>query len=85
MCPDCQAATLTQGCWRQFNAPACVFCCARLIQCLGKLRTPTSEQITARRKAVLAEAIAWGHSETKVRELVKGPMAVESVEIKNKK
>lgn len=76
MCADCKAATITQGCWRQFNAPACIFCSARMIQQIGKLRTPTSEQITARRKVVLAEAIAWGHSEELIRKLVKGPMAV---------
>jgi hypothetical protein len=47
-----------------------------MIQQIGKLRTPTSDQITARRKTVLAEAIAWGHSEELIRKLAKGPMAV---------
>jgi len=74
-CSDCKAASETSGLWPQHN-PACIFCGARLIQRLGKLRTPSSEQITARRKAVLAEWMAHGHSETQLRALVKGPLAV---------
>lgn len=74
-CTDCKAATITQGCWRQFNSPACVFCTARLIQQIGKLRTPTSAEIAARRLAVLADAVAWGHSEAEIRKLAKGPLA----------
>lgn len=70
-CADCQKATTTQGCWRQYNSPHCVFCSARLIQQLGKVRTPTSEQIAARRRVVLADAIAYGHSEALIRELAK--------------
>jgi hypothetical protein len=79
-CTDCQAATTTQGFWRQYNSPACAFCSARLIQQLGKLRTPTSEQITARRRAVIGGAIAHGHSELEIRELAKlKTMAVQPV------
>ena len=74
-CTDCKAASETSGLWAQHN-PACLHCGARLIQRLGKLRTPTSEQITARRKAVLADWIAHGHSELQIRALVKGPLAV---------
>lgn len=83
MCPDCRAAKENNGLWAQFNAPACLYCCARLIQRLPKLRTPTSEQIAARRKIVLADAIAWGHSEQKVRELAKGPLCYQPVKGKN--
>ena len=77
MCPDCQAAKLTNGLWNTFNSPQCLYCTARLIQRIGKLRTPTSEQITERRKAVLAEAIAWRHDEALIRKLVKGPICYQ--------
>ena len=75
-CADCKAAQLTNGLWKLFNSPQCLYCVARLIQCLGKLKTPTSEQITARRKVVLADAVAWGHPELRIRALAKGVMAV---------
>ena len=75
ICTDCKAASETSGLWPQHN-PACLHCGARLIQRLGKVRTPTSEQITARRKVVLADWIAHGHSEQELRALVKGPLAV---------
>lgn len=78
ICKDCQAATTTQGLWRQFNAPLCKYCLARLIQQLGKLKTPTSEQIIARRRAVIGIAIAHGHSELEIRALAKSKtMAVQ--------
>lgn len=72
ICTDCQAARETSGLWNQFNSPQCLYCTARLIQKIGRLRTPTSAQITARRQAVLAEAVAWGHAESDVRALAKG-------------
>jgi hypothetical protein len=85
-CTDCQTATITQGCWPQYNSPSCKYCAARLIQRLGKLRTPTTEQITARRRAVLTEAIAQGHNEQDVRELAKAKtMAVQPLQTKAKK
>ena len=80
-CTDCKAAKETSGLWPQHN-PACLHCGARLIQRLGKVRTPTSEQITARRKVVLADWIAHGHSEQELRALVKGPLAVAEVKRK---
>lgn len=75
-CTDCQAAKLTNGLWTTFNSPQCPYCTARLIQQIGKLRTPNSDQITARRRAVLSDARDWGHSEEKIRALVKGPLAL---------
>jgi hypothetical protein len=84
-CTDCASAVITQGLWLQFNAPRCIFCCARLIQCLGKLRTPTTAEITARRRVVLADAIAYGHSEQHVRKLAKSKtMAVQPLGGKRK-
>jgi len=59
--------------------PRCIFCGARLIQKLGKLRVMPSE-ITQRRRAVLADWIAAGHRESEIRELVALPvMAVAPV------
>ena len=75
ICSDCQAAKETNGLWPQHN-PTCLHCGARLMQQIEKLYTPTSEQITARRKVVLADWMAHGHSEQELRALVKGPLAV---------
>ena len=84
-CLDCLAATQTQGLWRQYNTLGCKYCAARLIQQLGKLRTPTGEQIIARRRAVIGGAIANGHSEAGIRELAKSKtMAVEMPEGKKR-
>ena len=59
--------------------PRCIFCGARLIQKLGKLRVMPAE-ITQRRRAVLADWIAAGHREAEIRELVALPvMAVAPV------
>lgn len=75
-CPDCKAAKEANGLWNQFNSPQCPYCTARLIQRIGKLRTPTSDGITARRRVVLADAVAWGHDEALIRKLAKGPLCL---------
>jgi hypothetical protein len=86
ICIDCKAATLTLGHWRQFNALLCKYCAARLIQQIGRLRTPTSAAMTARRRVVLAGAIAHGHSEQEIRDLAKSKtMAVQPLELKKGK
>ena len=73
-CTDCLAATETKGLWTRFNSPQCIYCAARLIKQIGTLRTPTSAEINARRRVVLLDAVAFGNSETEIRELVKtGP------------
>jgi len=77
MCKDCQAAKETSGLWTQFDSPKCPYCTARLIQRIGKLRTPTSDAITARRRVVLVDAVACGHEEALIRKLAKGPLSVE--------
>ena len=79
-CTDCLAATETKGCWAQYNSPQCIYCAARLIKSLGKLRTPTSAEITARRRVELQIAIDYGHSETAIREMVKTGPWVQVVE-----
>jgi hypothetical protein len=56
--------------WNQFNSPQCLWCTARLIQRLGKLRSPSSDAITARRRAVMRDAVAWGHLEAEIRAIL---------------
>lgn len=85
-CTDCSAAEQTKWHWRQYNTPQCPYCTARLIQQIGRLASPTSDAITARRRAVLQDAVAWGHRESLIRELAKSKtMAVEPVQTKGKK
>ena len=56
-----------------------------MIQQLGKLRTPTSQQITERRRNELAIWMAMGHSEAEIRALAKGKeLAYAPVETKRK-
>ena len=76
-CECCQAARETTNHWRYF-ALQCAYCGARLIQKLGKLSV-TQAEITQRRKAVLADWVAFGHLESEMRDLVRGPMAVEPI------
>lgn len=83
-CWDCKAAKETDGQWRQFDSLKCPYCCARLIQMLGRLNMPQGEapsswrdKISARRKQALADSVAAGLDEARIRELAKGPLAVE--------
>lgn len=76
MCRDCKAAKETGGLWKQFDSPKCIYCTARLIQRIGKVGFLAKEEVTARRRVVLADAIAWGHDETMIRKLAKGPLAI---------
>jgi hypothetical protein len=73
-CADC-TATREAPMHRMFN-PACVYCGARLIQRLGKLNRPR-EEITARRRQVLADWVAYGHAEDRLRLLAKGSVPLE--------
>jgi hypothetical protein len=79
-CTDCQAARETRDHWHLYDSPKCLFCTARLIQTLGRL--PVSKvEITARRRAALADALAWGHSESEIRRLAGlKDMAVEPLQ-----
>lgn len=56
--------------WRYFD-PSCLWCGARLIQQIGRLEL-TKEVMTLRRRAVLADWMALGHSEQELRALAKG-------------
>jgi hypothetical protein len=61
----------------RFYNPACIYCGARLIQRLA-LRDISNAECTIRRKAVLADWVAWGHSEAEIRALVKGAPAIQT-------
>lgn len=86
ICTDCKAARETQGQWRRYNTPQCLYCTARYIQMLPKvIRTWPTEKITAERRAVLSAAIAYGHQEKDIRALVDiKEMALQPVEGKRK-
>jgi hypothetical protein len=60
-------------------SPACLWCGARLIQRLGALPR-TRQEIATRRRAVLTDWMAYGHSEAELRSLAKGatPLAPAS-------
>lgn len=85
-CTDCKAAAITQGQWRQYNTPQCLYCTARWIQMLPKvIRTWSTEKITAERRAVLSAAVAYGHPEQQIRDLAAlKEMALQPVEVKRK-
>lgn len=72
-CPCCQAAHETEGMATLYNSRQCKYCAARLIKRISQLPIAKSEA-TARMRAVLADAVTWGHSEAEIRALVKsGP------------
>lgn len=76
-CECCEAARITTGHWRYYEL-SCAYCAARLIQRIGRLDVMPAE-IKQRRKAVLEDWCKYGHSESQIRELVRGPMAVEPI------
>ena len=69
-CPSCQIAKDYQA-YRWFNLE-CIHCGARLIQNLGK-HPISASQCKARRQAVLADWVEYGHCEKTIRALVAGP------------
>ena len=82
-CTSCQASRETQGLWNMHD-PACLWCGARLIQKIGRLQLSASES-TARKRAVLADWTAYGHSEIEVRRLAKGTeLALAPLEVTRK-
>ena len=83
-CTSCAASRECNGLWAMHD-PLCLWCGARIIQVIGKLAIPQAEA-TARRKVQLAHWLEFGHSESAIREAVKGPLAYapEAVEKKTK-
>lgn len=76
-CHCCTAARETANAYRTFD-PACLWCGARLIQCLGKLRQ-LPIHITQRRREALKVWMEQGHKESELRELAAGPPAFQPV------
>ena len=66
-CPCCTAARETSGLWRYFEL-SCMWCGARLIQQIPKY-SGTDAETTQRRRAVLKDWVAYGHSEQEIRAL----------------
>ena len=82
-CTSCQASRETNGLWNIFD-PACLFCGARLIRKIGRLQLNATES-TARKRAVLVDWLALGHSEIEIRRLAKSEeMALAPVPLKGK-
>ena len=67
----CSTCALENPLWPMYDSPKCIYCTARLIQSLDKLRSPTSSGIAVRQRVVLQDAVAYGHSETEIRRLAK--------------
>lgn len=65
------------------HCPSCIHCGARLIQRIGRLPIAVSEA-SQRRKAVLTDWVAAGHSEAEIRKLAKGPLALAPAETKKR-
>lgn len=72
-CTNCETAREFPD-YRMFN-PACLHCGARLIQLLGRMPIGNAD-CTARRRQVLVDWMARGHSEADLRRLAKGPLAL---------
>ena len=83
-CECCNAARECGNFGRLFDSLKCVYCAARLIQRIGKMKIGIAE-CTARRKTVLADSVAVGLDEDLIRTLVKGFMALEPEVFKGKR
>ena len=81
ICPNCQLYRDHQITRAQAN---CVYDGARLIQHIQSLRIPPALK-TQRCREMLAVWVEWGHSEQEIRRLTKGPIALEPLEISEKK
>lgn len=82
-CPCCQAARETDGLATLYNSQQCKYCAARLIKRISQLPIAKSEA-TARMRAVLTDAVTWGHSEAEIRALVKSGPWLGAVEKKRR-
>ena len=78
-CDECRHARNTSGLWNRFDSLKCIYCAARLIQVIGKRNAPR-DQLSAERAKELKESVERGLDEQRIRELVKGPLALEPLE-----
>ena len=76
ICSCCDTAREFSA-YRMFN-PACLHCGARMIQRLGAMEISQPDCVR-RRRAALAVWMEYGHSETELRRLAKGPPAIGPV------
>ena len=82
-CKECDAARECGNYGRLFDSRKCVYCAARRIQRIGKMKITLTE-CTAKRKIALADSVAAGLDEDLIRKLVKGFMALEPEVLKGK-
>ena len=82
-CPCCQAARETDGLATLYNSQQCKYCAARLIKRISNLQIAKSEA-AARMRAVLMDAVTYGHSEAEIRAMVKSGPWLEAVEKKRR-
>lgn len=71
---ECCSIARSNPQYRMFT-PKCMHCGARLIQMIGRLQIPASD-CSERRRVVLSDWVRYGHSETEIRKLVKGPLPI---------
>ena len=83
-CKECDAARECGNFGRLFDSLKCVYCAARLIQRIGKMKIGIAE-CTARRKTVLADSVVAGLDEDLIRKLVKGFISLEPEIYKGKR
>lgn len=70
-CECCKYAKQSPG--YAYYCPACLWCGARLIRAIGHIPGLPALTVRDRRRAVLADWLAMGHDETKIRKLAEGP------------
>lgn len=70
-CECCAYARESPG--YAYYCPACLWCGSRLIWAIGNRPGLPVSVVQARRRQVLADWLARGHSEPQIRELAKGP------------
>lgn len=75
-CEECRAAIRTSGAWNRFDSGRCVYCAARHIQFIQRMKLPR-EEISARCTTALNEALSRGFDEKAIRAMVRGELAVE--------
>lgn len=77
-CDCCEAAR--SNAWHSLFDPACLWCGARLIQCIRRLKgIRPRDELTARCQVVIRDWVAYGHAESELRALCDGPMAVQPI------
>lgn len=79
LCQSCKWAAESPG--YAWYCTGCLWCGARLIGSIDAIRGLTVERVRERKRKVLADWMAMGHSETAIRELAKGPPCFQPLEL----